>query len=225
MKGVSTMAALAKTTFKEQAYTSIMNDILEGYFPMDEFLTEKRLIERYEMSKAPIREALVELCNEHVLRSIPRLGYQIVPVTGKEIADAIELRLNLELTAAKKWITSFNDSMLHQISQLNQSWWQEVINSEEMTLKRRWEHNSLFHTTLCSFGGNLLAADVVRRMVELEFRAYAQMLSTPEQQREFFANETKPHIEIEKALINRDFYLAIELLRNDILTLRNTIHY
>ena len=86
--------ALAKTTLKEQVYTNIMNDILEGYFPMDEFLTEKQLIERYEMSKAPIREALVELCNEHILKSIPRLGYQIVPVTEKEIADAIELIFN-----------------------------------------------------------------------------------------------------------------------------------
>ena len=219
------MATLAKVTLKEQVYTNIMNDILEGCFPMDVFLTEKQLIERYEMSKAPIREALVELCNEHILKSIPRLGYQIVPVTDKEIADAIELRLNLELTAFEKMIPKFNDNMLHQISQLNQSWWQEVINDEEMTLKRRWEHNSLFHTTLCTFGGNLLAADVVRRMVELEFRAYAQMLSTPEQRREFFANSTKPHIEIEKALTNGEFRLAAEILRNDILTLRHAVHY
>ncbi len=219
------MAPLAKTTFKEQVYTHIMNDILEGSFPMDQFLTEKQLIERYEMSKAPVREALVELCNEHILKSIPRLGYQIVPVTDKEIADAIELRLNLELTAFEKMIPKFNDHMLHQISQLNQSWWQEVINDEEMTLKRRWEHNSLFHTTLCSFGGNLLAADVVRRMVELEFRAYAQMLSTPDQRREFFANSTKPHIEIEKALTNGEFRLAAEVLRNDILTLQGAVHY
>ncbi len=219
------MASLAKITLKEQVYSNIMDDILGGCFLMDEFLTERQLIERYKMSKAPVREALVELCNEHVLKSIPRLGYQIIPVTEKEIADAIELRLNLELTAFKKMIPHFNDSMLHQISQLNQDWWQEVISNNEMTLRRRWEHNSIFHATLCSLGGNLLAADVVRRMVELEFRAYAQMLSTPEQRWEFFANSTKPHIEIEKALTNRDFQLAEELLRDDILSLRDAVHF
>lgn len=219
------MASLAKITLKEQVYSNIMDDILGGCFLMDEFLTERQLIERYKMSKAPVREALVELCNEHVLKSIPRLGYQIIPVTEKEIADAIELRLNLELTAFKKMIPHFNDSMLHQISQLNQDWWQEVISNNEMTLRRRWEHNSIFHATLCSLGGNLLAADVVRRMVELEFRAYAQMLSTPEQRWEFFANSTKPHIEIEKALTSRDFQLAEELLRDDILSLRDAVHY
>ena len=65
----------------------------------------------------------------------------------------------------------------------------------------------------------------VRRMVELEFRAYAQMLSTPDQRREFFANSTKPHIEIEKALTNGEFRLAAEVLRNDILTLQGAVHY
>lgn len=211
--------AARKTTFKQQVYDYIFCDVLEGNFPLDQFITEKQLMERYQVGKAPVREALIELCNENILHSIPRLGYQVTPVTERNIMDATELRLDLELHALEKTRQNFTDSMLTQISRLNQDWWQEAI-SGEINIKNRWQHNSLFHTTLCSFAGNELAVDVVRKLIQLEWRAYAQMLATPEQRRDFFNQSTsKPHIEIERVLSRRDFNTAATLLRQDIMTL------
>ena len=205
-----------KTTFKQQVYDHIFCDVLEGNFPLDQFITEKQLMERYQVGKAPVREALIELCNENILHSIPRLGYQVTPVTERNIMDATELRLELELRALEKSRQNFSDGMLAQISRLNQDWWQDVI-SGEVDIKKRWQHNSLFHTTLCSFAGNELAVEVVRKMIQLEWRAYAQMLATPEQRSDFFSQSTsKPHIEIERALTRRDFDTAGAVLRQDI---------
>lgn len=213
--------AANKITFKQQVYDHIFNDVLEGNFPLDQFITEKQLMERYQAGKAPVREALIELCNENILHSIPRLGYQITPVTTRNIMDATELRLDLELHALQKTQENFNNGMLAQISRLNQDWWREVI-SDELDIKKRWQHNSLFHTTLCSFAGNELAVDVVRKMIQLEWRAYAQMLATPEQRNDFFhQSNSKPHIEIERALSNGDFDTAKSLLHQDIMTLPN----
>ena len=48
------------------------------------------------MSKSPVREALIELCKDNVLKSIPRVGYQVVPVTLKEILDLLEFRIDVE---------------------------------------------------------------------------------------------------------------------------------
>ena len=213
--------AVQKTTFKEQVYDHIFSDVLEGNFPLDRFITEKQLMERYQVGKAPVREALIELCNENVLRSIPRLGYQVTPVTERNIMDATELRLMLELGALEKTRQNFTPSMLGQISRLNQDWWQEVI-SGEVDIKKRWQHNSRFHAMLCSFGGNELAVEVVGKMIQLEWRAYAQMLATPEQRSEFFQGSTsKQHIEIERALSGGDFDTVQTLLRGDIMTLPN----
>lgn len=213
--------AVHRTTFKEQVYDHIFSDVLEGNFPPDQFFTEKQLMERYQMGKAPVREALIELCNENVLRSIPRLGYQVTPVTERDIMDATELRLLLELGALKKTRQNFSAGMLSQISSLNQDWWQEAI-SGEIDIKKRWQHNSRFHTMLCSFAGNELAVGVVDKMIQLEWRAYAQMLATPEQRNEFFqASTSKPHIEIERAMSRGDFDAVQTLLRDDIMTLPN----
>ena len=210
---------VAKTTVKQQVYNLIFSDVLEGNFPLDEFITEKQLMERYQAGKAPVREALIELCSENILHSRPRLGYQIIQVTEKNIADATELRLNLELGALKRVQTNFTEGMLNRISTLNQNWWQDVL-AGEMDLKSRWRHNSLFHATLASFGGNELAVDVVRKMIQLEWRAYAQMLSQPEQRDSYFQQSTdKPHLTIERALAQGDFEQAQEVLRQDIMTL------
>ena len=56
-----------------------------------------------------MREALIELCNEGILRSIPRLGYQIIPVTQKDIANSTELRLLIEMNAFRKMTEFFNE--------------------------------------------------------------------------------------------------------------------
>ena len=66
--------AAKKMSLKEQVYTKIFNDLVVERFPPDEFLTEKQFIELYGVSKATLREDLIELSNEGILRSIPRLG-------------------------------------------------------------------------------------------------------------------------------------------------------
>ena len=68
---------IRKTTLADQIYSAILDKIMRNEFPMDQFLTEAYLAEHFEASRAPVREALVKLCNENILRSIPRTGYQI----------------------------------------------------------------------------------------------------------------------------------------------------
>lgn len=211
--------AAKKISLKEQVYTKIFNDLVVERFPPDEFLTEKQFIELYGVSKAPVREALIELCNEGILRSIPRLGYQIIPVTRKDISNSTELRLLIEMNAFEKMSASFRDEMLEKIKTLNKNWMEDVITGN-IDVQRRWMHNTLFHTTMCSFGGNDMAVDMIAKLIKLEWRAYAHMLNTPEKQEKFFNNsEKKYHIEIEHALENRDFDRAKQLLHEDIATI------
>lgn len=211
--------AAKKISLKEQVYTKIFNDLVVERFPPDEFLTEKQFIELYGVSKAPVREALIELCNEGILRSIPRLGYQIIPVTRKDISNSTELRLLIEMNAFEKMSASFRDEMLEKIKTLNKNWMEDVITGN-IDVQRRWMHNTLFHTTMCSFGGNDMAVDMIAKLIKLEWRAYAHMLNTPEKQEKFFNNsEKKYHIEIEHALEDQDFDRAKQLLHEDIATI------
>ena len=62
---------------KDQIYENILNEIIDGNYRQNDIITERELIEKYGVSKSPVREALVELCNEKILESRPRMGYQI----------------------------------------------------------------------------------------------------------------------------------------------------
>ena len=57
---------------KQQIYDALLQDIIRGEYPPEAVLNEKTLMERYGVSRAALREALVDLRNENVLRSLPR---------------------------------------------------------------------------------------------------------------------------------------------------------
>ena len=54
----------------ERVYSSIINGEITG----NDILTESGLVSQFSVSKSPVREALILLCEEGVLKSIPRMG-------------------------------------------------------------------------------------------------------------------------------------------------------
>ena len=46
------------SSLKNQIYTSILNDIIIGVYPPDQVINEKGLMEKFSVSRAPVREAL-----------------------------------------------------------------------------------------------------------------------------------------------------------------------
>ena len=78
---------MQKETLKERVYRGIYEAVTNGEYRPNDILTENQMIEKFGVSKSPVREALVELCKDGVLINIPRMGYQVRAVTLKEIMD------------------------------------------------------------------------------------------------------------------------------------------
>jgi len=215
---------MSNLTAKERVYIRLYDEILEGVFSPADVLTEGRLIERYGLSKSPVREALVQLTAEHVLCSIPRLGYKIVPITERDVLNATQVRLDIEIASFRRLSAQQMPAVLGRIHTLNIDWQTSASAPGLFTLRDRWRHNSFFHTTLTAAGGNELAAQIVGQMIRLEFRAYAQMLRIPENRMRFFASSpAKQHFAIEQALDRADFEGAAAALEKDILSLQNSL--
>ena len=71
----------AKDSLKDIVYNAILEDILSMEYRPGQILNEKTMIEKYQYSKSPIREALQALCGDGVLRNIPRYGYEIIKLS------------------------------------------------------------------------------------------------------------------------------------------------
>lgn len=55
---------------KDKIYDKVLNEITEGYYQQNQIITERELIEKYGVSKSPVREALIELCNEKCWKAV-----------------------------------------------------------------------------------------------------------------------------------------------------------
>ena len=62
-------------TIKSRIVEAVIQDIIDGRYSPNDIITEKELIERFNVSKSPVRDALIELCANEVLKNIPRYGY------------------------------------------------------------------------------------------------------------------------------------------------------
>jgi len=75
--------------------------ILNGKLPPGERLLEVALVEQLEVSRTPIRAALVTLAQEGLLEQLPGGGYMVRSFTEMDIKDAIEGRGMVEGMAAR----------------------------------------------------------------------------------------------------------------------------
>ena len=79
----------------------IREAILDGVFKPGDHLTEAELVEKFEVSRSPVREALLALEKEGTLIISPYKGAIVKPLSPEEASDIAELRLALISLAVK----------------------------------------------------------------------------------------------------------------------------
>lgn len=92
----------AKTlSAKERAYEAIRDAIVNWELQPGEPLFEEALASKLNMSRTPIREALLLLSQENFVRIVPGRGAFVAEITAKEIVDVYQMRQALEALAAR----------------------------------------------------------------------------------------------------------------------------
>jgi DNA-binding GntR family transcriptional regulator len=86
----------------KKIYNMIIKEIVTGKFFPGQRLIERELIEKYGMSKTPIREALYKLEENGVVTYELNKGFSIVKVSRCDVEEIYELREVLEGLAVKK---------------------------------------------------------------------------------------------------------------------------
>jgi len=158
-------------TLKERVYYQMLESLMKGELPPEEILNEKTLVERFGVSKSPIREALIELCNEGVLRSIPRYGYQVVRLTDSDVENIRDWRLVLECGYLKERWSLITPHVIQRLEMLRL---QDEREGEIHSIFVHWQRNSRFHLELFSSYDNSYATKQLDSALRTLTRAYAQ---------------------------------------------------
>ena len=199
-------------TLKDQVYQSVIDEICAGHLLPDTIFTEGQMIERFGVSKAPVREALVQLCHENVLRSIPRCGYQVIQISAKNIHDLTELRLLLEIGSLPNVMKFMDEKALQMFREMNRK---RQINAESRDMWTAWHNNVEYHIKLNAVAGNAKVTEVLENALSVCPRAYAQGYREYRQS-SLSATDSHMHDKIINALEAGDLATAERCLRSDI---------
>ncbi|MGI6079663.1 MAG: GntR family transcriptional regulator [Candidatus Avilachnospira sp.] len=199
-------------SLKDQVYTRILNDIIEGVYKPSEILNEKPLIEKYGVSKSPVRDALIELCKEGVLQSHPRYGYEIVTISKQEVDDIIKFRLILEPECLRQAAGRID---LHDLRELEEFTENSCRVTEKVSVWQHWENNKAFHLKLNSYCGNSFCCKALKYSMNILTRAYAQM-QWDRWKTTYLNMDCEMHLKIVDCLIKGEVDTAVSELISDI---------
>lgn len=203
---------------KQMIHNDIVQDIIKGEYRRNGLLSERHLMEKYGTSKSVVREALVELCNEKVLRSIPRYGYEIVTLTESDVRNILQFRVMVECQSLP--IIIKNASAEELAGLVNQT--QSIIDIDDREVWDAWDDNSKFHLQLLALSGNRYSYSQIKQSLSILKRAYAQFY-WDKWRRIRFHFDSEKHLRITQALQTGDLNLAIHMLEDDINSFGSTL--
>ncbi|MDR1587647.1 MAG: GntR family transcriptional regulator [Treponema sp.] len=205
-------------TLKNQAYKQILDAVLKKVYPVDYILKEKELSVQFGIGKSPVREALIELSKEGIVKSIPRAGYRIIQLTEKDIYETTELRLILETAVLDRIIANIDNKTFRELNAIID----EVTFSKDgkisMPLDAWWGNNIRFHLKLNAVAGNEILNAALDNALHRLWRAIAQLFWAGGPN-EYLSTTPDTHKNLLKAMKNKDRAGAEKIFREDILSI------
>lgn len=101
LSSVEIGSASERVNQADVAYSRLKRLILDGTLPAGAQMLEQEAAERLDMSRTPVREAMVRLRQDGMVEIRPRHGMRVLPVSARDMADIYEVLTSLEGTAAE----------------------------------------------------------------------------------------------------------------------------
>lgn len=103
------------STLNELAYKEIRNSLVTGQLQFDKIYSANYFAEILEVSRTPVREALLQLTSEGCLISLQGQGFKIKGYSAKEVKDFFETRKMIESYVVERVIASLTEPEVRQL--------------------------------------------------------------------------------------------------------------
>jgi DNA-binding GntR family transcriptional regulator len=202
------------SALKDWAYDTIKESILNLRVPPGVQLHIEDLADQMGISRTPVREALLRLESDGLVRAVPRVGFFVTEISRRDLEDLFEVRALLEGHAAEGATFFLTDEDLAHIERLLEA---GVSAVEQGDLDRFLETEIAFHTLLIERTPNRQLIAMMESLQDLTYRERVLSLESLENVRESLVE----HQRILEALRQRDGELAGRLMREHIWAIRD----
>jgi DNA-binding GntR family transcriptional regulator len=103
---------------RNQVLDVLRREILDFRLRPGQRLIERELMERLGVSRATVREVVVRLESEGLVTTVPQRGAIVTVLTVAEAADIYELRVVLEMLAARRFVERATDEQVRRLRQV-----------------------------------------------------------------------------------------------------------
>lgn len=203
------------SSLKSIVYHETLDGIIRGEYKAGQIINEKELVEKFGYSKSPVREALIALCNDDILRNIPRYGYEVVRLSSEEANEIMQFRFILEGSLLKECYKDITEDQLQELAQID-----ELCNQSAENMWVHWEHNTKFHLKLVSYTKNKYAYQQLQKSMDRLKRAYAQFY-WDKWDASYNPSDMRYHADILSCIRKKDIDGAIKYLELDLQDFRS----
>lgn len=142
----------------EQVYEQLIELLIAGELRPGDVITERRMADRLNASRTPIREALGRLEAEGLVYKQPSRGVTVSPFSTEAFVDILNVRLLLESEAARLAAGKIAPEKIEAVRAALVA----LDQSAKPTLSEIWAVDDLLHGEIADAAGNALMAAMIR---------------------------------------------------------------
>jgi DNA-binding GntR family transcriptional regulator len=140
-----------QTVLRQHVYEQIKHDIITCKLEPGEPVSENQFVDRFGVSKTPIREALTSLVQDGLLEYTPNRGFRVTPISVADIQEIFEARTFFEVEIFKLAVKKISDAEIDELAKHN---WVEGDAKSPEHAEAFLASNRKFHSTLAAASRN-----------------------------------------------------------------------
>ncbi|TMD31107.1 MAG: GntR family transcriptional regulator [Chloroflexi bacterium] len=165
------MVSLNRAVLSDQVKEILLKRILDGEYSPGDRLVEMHIAQEFEISQAPVREALRELEALGFVESEPYRGTRVRAVTKSELTEIYPVRAALEEVAARAAAVHLAGNVEALEAELEAM----LAAAEKGDLYEEVQHDVEFHRLIVEASGNRVLQDMWRSL-RIEARTLISVL-------------------------------------------------
>ncbi|MFD7263529.1 GntR family transcriptional regulator [Streptomyces sp. NPDC059874] len=168
----ATATSAAPATAAERVYQHVKQGVLDRRYEGGTLLTEGELADAVGVSRTPVREALLRLETEGLLKLYPKKGALVLPVSAQEINDVLETRLLVEEFTVRRAVPA-PPGLLDRLAELVE---EQRRHAAEGDLPAMMAADRAFHAEIVRATGNQILTRLYDQLRDRQLRMGVALL-------------------------------------------------
>lgn len=147
-----------KNKLSQEIFITLRDRIVYLDYPPETVLSEKELCGEFNVSRTPLREAILKLEEMNLVQSIPRFGTYVTHIDTKELRSTYEVKIDLEMLAGSLATQRITDDELRDLERLSH---ESVQASEEGNIRKMFDCDFRFHEAIWRASRNAVLENIL----------------------------------------------------------------